>query len=84
MFEPFGTVDQRRWGGVSLRGLLPIGGREPVEPMAARLGADGNQQAPTRFVTSGPRARAYVRARLARRMQPVTEPTTLIVDDTRI
>nr|WP_317452757.1 transposase [Streptomyces sp. CBMA29] len=35
--------DQRWWGGVYLRGLLTDGKRKSVEPMAARLGADGNR-----------------------------------------
>jgi SRSO17 transposase len=82
MFEPFGRVDQRRWGGVYLRGLLLSGGRKSVEPMAARLGEDGNRQALAHFVTSSPWDPAYVRARLAWRMQRVIKPTALIVDDT--
>ncbi|GAA2462242.1 hypothetical protein GCM10010433_75710 [Streptomyces pulveraceus] len=45
MFEPFARADQRRWGGVYLRGLLLDGGRKSVEPMAGRLGEDGNRQA---------------------------------------
>ncbi|OON81603.1 hypothetical protein B1H18_05385 [Streptomyces tsukubensis] len=45
VFEPFARADQRRWGGVCLRGLPLDGGRESVEPMAARLGEDGNRQA---------------------------------------
>jgi SRSO17 transposase len=82
MFEPFGRVEQRRWGGVYLRGLLLDGGRKSVEPMAARLGEDGNRQALAHFVTSSPWDSAHVRARLAWRMQRVISPTALIVDDT--
>ncbi|MFE9287988.1 IS701 family transposase [Streptomyces olivaceus] len=82
MFEPFARADQRRWGGVYLRGLLLDGGRKSVEPMAARLGEDGNRQAPAHFVTSSPWDAAHVRARLAWRMQPVVKPTALIIDDT--
>ncbi|MGW7279185.1 IS701 family transposase [Streptomyces sp. NPDC054844] len=82
VFEPFARADQRRWGGVYLRGLLLEGGRKSVEPMAARLGADGNRQALAHFVTSSPWDSAHVRARLAWRMQPVIKPTALIIDDT--
>jgi SRSO17 transposase len=82
MFEPFARADQRRWGGVYLRGLLLDGGRKSVEPMAARLGEDGNRQALAHFVTSSPWDAAHVRARLAWRMQPVVKPTALIIDDT--
>ncbi|MFD9563805.1 IS701 family transposase, partial [Streptomyces sp. NPDC059994] len=82
MFEPFGRVDQRRWGAVYLRGLLLDGGRKSVEPMAARLGEDGNRQALAHFITSSPWDVAHVRARLAWRMQPVVRPTALVIDDT--
>ncbi|WP_455907951.1 transposase [Streptomyces murinus] len=44
MFEAFSRMDQRRWGQVYLRGLLLDGRRKSVEPMAARLGEDGNRQ----------------------------------------
>lgn len=82
MFEPFARADQRRWGGVYLRGLLLDGGRKSVEPMAARRGEDGNRQALAHFVTSSPWDAAHVRARLAWRMQPVIKPTALVIDDT--
>lgn len=82
MFEPFARADQRRWGGVYLRGLLLDGGRKSVEPMAARLGEEGNRQALAHFVTSSPWDAAHVRARLAWRMQPVIKPTALVMDDT--
>ncbi|WP_229882601.1 transposase, partial [Streptomyces alanosinicus] len=71
MFEPFAWADQRRWGGVYLRGLLLDGRRKSVEPMAARLGEDGNRQALAHFITSSPWEAAHVRARLAWRMQQV-------------
>src|SRR5918996_4277534 len=69
MFEPFARADQRRWGEVYLRGLLLDGRRKSVEPMAARLGEDGNRQALAHFITSSPWDPAHVRARLAWRMQ---------------
>nr|WP_251076915.1 transposase [Streptomyces benahoarensis] len=82
VFEPFARADQRRWGAVYLRELLLDGGRKSVEPMAARLGEDGNRQALAHFVTSSPWNPVHVRARLAWRIQPVIRPTALIVDDT--
>ncbi|MFI8233850.1 IS701 family transposase [Streptomyces sp. NPDC085900] len=82
MFEPFSRTDQRRWGEVYLRGLLLDGRRKSVEPMAARLGEDGNRQALANFTTTSPWDAAHVRARLAWRMQQVIKPTALIVDDT--
>jgi SRSO17 transposase len=48
-FEPFWRADQRQWGRVYLRGLLLDGRRKSVEPMAARLGEDGNRQALAHF-----------------------------------
>jgi SRSO17 transposase len=82
VFEPFARADQRRWGGVYLRGLLLDGRRKSVEPMAARLGEDGNRQALAHFITSSPWDAAHVRARLAWKMQQVIKPTALIIDDT--
>ncbi|OEJ55280.1 hypothetical protein BGK72_35475 [Streptomyces agglomeratus] len=54
VFEPFARNDQRRWGQVYLRGLLTDGQRKSVEPMAARLGEDGNRQALAHFITTSP------------------------------
>lgn len=82
MFEAFTRADQRRWGQAYVRGLLLDGRRKSVEPMAARLGADGNRQALAHFVTSSPWDPAHVRARLAWRMQAELKPTALIIDDT--
>ncbi|CAL9337293.1 IS701 family transposase ISSav4 [Streptomyces sp. enrichment culture] len=65
-----------------MRGLLLDGRRKPVEPMAARLGEDGNRQALTPFITSSPWNAAHVRARLAWRMHEAIAPEALIVDDT--
>ncbi|MBB4794939.1 SRSO17 transposase [Streptomyces nodosus] len=45
LFDGFFRADQRRWGQAYVRGLLLDGRRKSVEPMAARLGEDGNRQA---------------------------------------
>ncbi|MET8436770.1 IS701 family transposase [Streptomyces sp900116325] len=82
MFDGFFRADQRRWGQVYVRGLLLDGRRKSVEPMAARLGEDGNRQALAHFVTTSPWDPAHVRARLAWRMHDVIGPEALIVDDT--
>ncbi|WP_256986942.1 transposase [Streptomyces sp. BR123] len=82
VFESFARADQRRWGSVYLRGLLTDGGRKSVEPMAARLGEDGNRQALAHFITSSPWDPAHVRARLAWMMQAAIKPTALVIDDT--
>ncbi|MFD7748762.1 IS701 family transposase [Streptomyces sp. NPDC059698] len=82
VFEPFARNDQRRWGQVYLRGLLMDGQRKSVEPMAARLGEDGNRQALAHFVTTSPWDPAHVRARLAWRMEKAIRPTALVFDDT--
>lgn len=82
MFEAFTRADQHRWGQAYVRGLLLDGRRKSVEPMAARLGEDGNRQALAHFVTSSPWSPAQVRARLAWRMHEAIAPSALIVDDT--
>lgn len=82
VFEPFARKDQRRWGRVYLRGLLTDGQRKSVEPMAARLGEDGNRQALAHFITTSPWDPAHVRARLAWRMEKAVRPTVLVFDDT--
>ncbi|RKT09281.1 SRSO17 transposase [Streptomyces sp. 1114.5] len=82
LFEAFTRADQRRWGQAYVRGLLLDGKRKSVEPMAARLGEDGNRQALAHFVTTSPWDPAHVRARLSWRMQDAIDPTALIIDDT--
>ncbi|WP_189702463.1 IS701 family transposase, partial [Streptomyces chromofuscus] len=82
VFEPFARNDQRRWGQVYLRGLLTDGKRKSVEPMAARLGEDGNRQALAHFITTSPWDPAHIRARLAWRMETEIRPTVLVFDDT--
>ncbi|MFI7142939.1 IS701 family transposase [Streptomyces massasporeus] len=64
------------------RGLLLDGQRKSVEPMAARLGEDGNRQALAHFITTSLWQAVHVRARLAWRMAPAINPTALIIDDT--
>ncbi|ARP68820.1 IS701 family transposase [Streptomyces pluripotens] len=82
VFEPFARKDQRRWGQVYLRGLLTDGKRKSVEPMAARLGEDGNRQALAHFITASPWDPAHIRASLAWRMETAIRPTALVFDDT--
>jgi SRSO17 transposase len=82
VFEPFARNDQRWWGQVYLRGLLTDGKRKSVEPMAARLGEDGNRQALAHFVTTSPWDPSHVRARLAWTMEAAVRPTALVFDDT--
>jgi SRSO17 transposase len=69
-------------GQVYLRGLLTDGRRKSVEPMAARLGEDGNRQALANFVTTSPWDPAHVRARVAWRMEAAIRPSALIFDET--
>lgn len=82
VFEPFARKDQRRWGQVYLRGLLTDGRRKSIEPMAARLGTDGNRQALANFITTSPWDPAHVRAQLAWRMEAAIRPKALVFDDT--
>jgi SRSO17 transposase len=73
--------DQRRWGGIYLRGLMLDGRRKSIEPMAARL-ADGDEQCLQQFVSQSPWAWEPVRERLALRMCREIAPLAFIVDDT--
>ena len=82
VFEPFARKDQRRWGQVYLRGLLTDGQRKSVEPMAARLGEDGNRQALANFITTSPWDPSHIRAKLAWKMEAAIRPTALVFDDT--
>lgn len=82
VFEPFARKDQRRWGQVYLRGLLTDGQRKSVEPMATRLGEDGNRQALANFITTSPWDPAHIRAQLAWRMEEAIGPDALVFDDT--
>src|SRR3954471_11086670 len=73
--------EQRRWGGVYLRGLMLDGRRKSIEPMAARL-EDGDEQCLQQFVNQSPWDERVVRANLARRMTAELAPEAWIVDDT--
>jgi SRSO17 transposase len=82
MFEgAMGRSEQRRWGGVYLRGLMLDGRRKSIEPMAARL-EDGDEQCLQQFVNQSPWDHVVVRANLARRMTAEIAPEAWIVDDT--
>ncbi|WP_411089251.1 transposase [Streptomyces sp. 061-3] len=82
VFEPFARNDQRRWGQVYLRGLLTDGRRKSVEPMAARLGEDGNRRALAHFLMTSPWDPSHVRAKPAWKMEAAVRPTALVFDDT--
>lgn len=81
MFEPMRRKDQRRWGGVYLRGLMLDGKRKSIEPMAARV-EDGDEQCLQQFVNQSPWDAVAVRERLAVRMSAVIAPAAWVVDDT--
>ena len=81
MFEPMTRTDQRRWGGVYLRGLMLDGRRKSIEPMAARL-EDGDEQCLQQFVNQSPWSAEAVRERLARRMSAEIAPQAWVLDDT--
>jgi SRSO17 transposase len=76
-----GRSEQRRWGGVYLRGLMLDGRRKSIEPMAARL-EDGDEQCLQQFVNQSPWSETVVRANVARRMTAELAPEAWIVDDT--
>jgi SRSO17 transposase len=73
--------EQRKWGGVYLRGLMLDGKRKSIEPMAARL-ADGDEQCLQQFVNQSPWDERVVRANLSRRMCAEIDPDVWVIDDT--
>lgn len=81
VFEPMVRRDQRRWGGVYLRGLMLDGKRKSIEPMAARL-EDGDEQCLQQFVNQSPWRWEPVRERLAVRLSEAIEPAAWVIDDT--
>ena len=76
-----GRSEQRKWGGVYLRGLMLDGRRKSIEPMAARL-EDGDEQCLQQFVNQSPWDERVVRANVARWMTAELAPEAWIVDDT--
>jgi len=81
MFEPMARSDQRRWGGVYLRGLMLDGKRKSIEPMAARL-ENGDEQCLQQFVNQSPWRWQPVRERLALRLSEAIAPQAWVIDDT--
>lgn len=81
MFCSMARKDQRRWGGVYLRGLMLDGKRKSIEPMAARL-EDGDEQCLQQFVNQSPWDWGPVRRALAVRMSNEIAPEAWIIDDT--
>jgi SRSO17 transposase len=81
VFAPMVRKDQRRWGGVYVRGLMLDGKRKSIEPMAARL-EDGDEQCLQQFVNQSPWSARAVRERLAVRMSAEIEPEAWVIDDT--
>jgi SRSO17 transposase len=81
MFESMRRKDQRRWGGVYLRGLMLDGKRKSIEPMAARLD-DGDEQCLQQFVNQSPWDWQPVRRAVAARMSVEIEPEAWIIGDT--
>jgi SRSO17 transposase len=82
MFDgAIGRSEQRKWGGVYLRGLMLDGRRKSIEPMAARL-QDGDEQCLQQFVNQSPWDEVAVRRNLARRMVGEIAPQAWVIDDT--
>ena len=81
IFAPMRRRDQRRWGGVYLRGLMLEGRRKSIEPMAERL-PDGDEQCLQQFVNQSPWDESEVRRRLATTMVDEIDPEAWVIDDT--
>jgi SRSO17 transposase len=72
--------DQRAKGELYLRGLMLVGKRKSMQPMAARLGVDHQQL--QQFVTSSTWDHAEVRKRLASWADEFIGPDAYVIDDT--
>jgi SRSO17 transposase len=81
VFAPMVRKDQRRWGGVYVRGLMLDGKRKSIEPMAARL-PDGDEQCLQQFVNQSTWSARAVCERLAVRMSAEIAPEAWVIDDT--
>jgi SRSO17 transposase len=81
VFAPMARRDQRRWGGVYVRGLMLDGKRKSIEPMAARL-EDGDEQCLQQFVNQSSWSADAVRECLALRMSAEIAPEAWVIDDT--
>lgn len=79
----FGRSERRRWCGKYLEGLLREGERKSIEPLAKRVGGDG--QALQQFVNQSPWDHDAVMFRLRALMRPrAMSGGVLVLDDTSL
>ena len=79
-----GRSEQRRCAGVYARGLLEAGARKSLEPMVARLGADGDYEALQHFLADSPWDPVVVQRAVAERVAPAIGVQAWVIDDTGI
>jgi len=81
VFDPLRRKGWQERARCYVTGLMLDGRRKSVQPMAARLD-EANDQSLQHFLANTPWDPVPVRARLARRMQKVIDPSAWVVDDT--
>ena len=80
-----GKVEQRRWAPVYLQGLLGLGERKSVEPMAARV-APGDVQQLHHFISTSPWRCEPLEEELVRAADRLVggPDAVLVIDDTAL
>jgi SRSO17 transposase len=76
--------EQRRSAAVYARGLLQAGARKSLEPLAARLGEDGDYEALQHFLADSPWDPVVVQRAVAERVAPEIGVEAWVIDDTGV
>jgi SRSO17 transposase len=76
--------EQRRSAAVYARGLLQAGARKSLEPLAARLGEDGDYEALQHFLADSPWDPVVVARAVAERVAPEIGVQAWVIDDTGV
>jgi SRSO17 transposase len=77
-------LEQRRSAAVYARGLLEAGARKSLEPMARRLGADGDYEALQHFLADSPWDPVLIHRAVAERVCPEIGVQAWVIDDTGV
>jgi SRSO17 transposase len=79
-----GRSEQRRCAERYARGLLEAGQRKSLEPIVARLGADGDYEALQHFLADSPWDPVVIQRAVAERVAPEVDVQAWVIDDTGI
>ncbi len=76
--------EQRRCAGLYARGLLEAGARKSLEPLAARLGEDGDYESLQHFLADSPWDPVVIQRAVAERVAPEIDVQAWVIDDTGV